>query len=317
MKHKNSNVPARSSWAGGWATLRDLEILQTVIETGGVTTAADILNISQPAVSRVINQIEKRSGRVLFWRESNKLLPTADALILYREIKRIAESFSKLNHFHYSDDENILTIGVPPTIAYGFLNRLAARFMRENPDVFIKLRIISTDHIISALTKGDIDVAVADAVAGGANEQISILPLRKIRYVCAIPKSDELAKSDEITFEQLNGVNLVALGPNNIGRMTFDRMLNKYGCTPNTIAEVADLQTALTFVDEGVGVALTVSFFPFEHRNNVVYRGFKPDVTSQLVVFMKQSPNNLLSQSFADFVRQNQPEADSFSTPIE
>lgn len=53
----------RTSWSGGWATLRDLEIIQTVIDHGSVTNAAERLGISQPAVSQTLNQIEKRCGK--------------------------------------------------------------------------------------------------------------------------------------------------------------------------------------------------------------------------------------------------------------
>lgn len=90
----------RTSWSGGWATLRDLEIIQTVIDHGSVTNAAERLGISQPAVSQTLNQIEKRCGKKLFIRENNKLVPNSDALLLYEEITNIADSFNRLSHFH-------------------------------------------------------------------------------------------------------------------------------------------------------------------------------------------------------------------------
>lgn len=94
-----SAIIRRASWSGGWATLRDLEIIQTVIDAGSVTAAAERLGVSQPAVSRALNQIEARCGRPLFHRENNRLIPCADALLLYEEIGLIAESFSRLSQF--------------------------------------------------------------------------------------------------------------------------------------------------------------------------------------------------------------------------
>ncbi|HRE22024.1 MAG TPA: LysR family transcriptional regulator, partial [Rhabdaerophilum sp.] len=70
-------------------TLRELEVLRTLIAYGKATAAARKLGISQPAVSRAIHQLEKRTGLVLFRREGGRLVPTADALALHKESEAI------------------------------------------------------------------------------------------------------------------------------------------------------------------------------------------------------------------------------------
>lgn len=317
MNKKSADSPSRSSWLGGWATLRDLEIIQAVIESGGVTAAAERLNITQPAVSRVLNQIERRSGRTLFWRENNRLTPTVDALILYREIKNIADSFSKLNNFHVPKrEEKTLRIGVPPTIAYAFINKATAEFMQQTASVYVQLIIMRSEHIVAALENDELDIAIADTVAANVNDNIRITPFRKVHYACAMPKDHPLTKYDTIEVQQLNGVNFITLANTNIGRGAFDRVLRKNSSSPTFVAEVPDIQTALTFVNAGVGVSMAAHFFPYNHFDNVVFRPFKPDILSQLVFFTKQNTDGLLVPSYIDFIRKHQPEEDSFSIPI-
>ncbi|MFW5402793.1 LysR family transcriptional regulator, partial [Yersinia sp. 1252 StPb PI] len=112
----------KSSWSGGWATLRDLEIIKTLIEVRTATLAAEFLGISQPAISRTLSLIESRSGRVLFKREGGKLIPNSDALSLYEEIVKISDSFGRLTNFEWNKEEGkSLNIISTPTIAYCFL----------------------------------------------------------------------------------------------------------------------------------------------------------------------------------------------------
>ncbi|SEG75018.1 helix-turn-helix domain-containing protein [Bosea lathyri] len=65
---------------------RELSVLRAVIEKGSVTAAAAALNVSQPAVSRTLQQIEEHIGIVLFRREKQRLHPTREFELLYADV---------------------------------------------------------------------------------------------------------------------------------------------------------------------------------------------------------------------------------------
>src|ERR1700722_18831422 len=69
-------------------SFRMLELLRFAIETRSVTATAERLHISQPAVSKTLQQAEERLGFPLFVRERGRLVPTLDARLLLPEIVR-------------------------------------------------------------------------------------------------------------------------------------------------------------------------------------------------------------------------------------
>ena len=69
--------------------LRQLEAFRATMHAGTVVAAAGLLNVTQPAVSRLIAELEMRIGFALFERRGRRLVPTAEAQQLYREIERL------------------------------------------------------------------------------------------------------------------------------------------------------------------------------------------------------------------------------------
>ncbi|WP_058910091.1 LysR family transcriptional regulator [Entomohabitans teleogrylli] len=313
-KSAKTNDIKRASWSGGWATLRDLEIIQTVIDTGSVTAAAERLGVSQPAVSRALNQIEERCGRTLFHRENNRLTPGADALLLYEEIGLIAESFSRLSQFRQRERKRQFRVLVPPTIAYGFLNQMTAQFMREHPSLHIYLEIVRSEQILQSIARDEADVAIADAIAENYNYNFNQIPIRKTQIICALPLGHPLCAREEIRAEDLHQQKFIALVKHNIGRNLLDRALNKASARPEQIAEVSDLETACIFVKEGLGVSL-VSAFPLLHSEGIEYREFLPRIQSTVACFTKKNVDSDV-QAYIEFIRAHQPPADRFSQPV-
>jgi len=69
--------------------LRQLEAFRATMHAGTVVAAAGLLNVTQPAVSRLVAELERRIGFALFERRGRRLSPTAEAQQLYREIERL------------------------------------------------------------------------------------------------------------------------------------------------------------------------------------------------------------------------------------
>lgn len=72
--------------------LRHIEIFQAIRQTGSVSAAAQLLHVSQPAVTKVLQHAELQLGFPLFLRIRGKLQPTPEALALEREVDKVSES---------------------------------------------------------------------------------------------------------------------------------------------------------------------------------------------------------------------------------
>ena len=68
--------------------MRQIEAFRAVYQTGGMTSAGQMMNITQPAVSRLIRDLEAEIGLALFVREGTTIAPTPDAASLYEEVER-------------------------------------------------------------------------------------------------------------------------------------------------------------------------------------------------------------------------------------
>ncbi|GKX52170.1 LysR family transcriptional regulator [Budvicia aquatica] len=308
----------KSSWSGGWATLRDLEIIKTLIEVRTATLAAELLGISQPAISRTLSLIESRSGCVLFKREKGKLIPNSDALSLYEEIVKISDSFERLTKFEWNKEEKkSLRIISTPTIAYCFLMPLTAQYIKENPDVTVKIDIVTASKLLSNLNEGRADIALGDSSLNTASINVSAFPLRRTKIVCAMNRLDELASKDVITPEDLNQKRMIVFTKRNISRTKLDRVLDKSGVSYNIIAEVSDSYLALDFVRANVGVCLMPSF-PVSTINDpqIIFKDFIPEVLNDSSFFTLSNLNSPHIQRYLEYIYQKQPIPDRYSEPL-
>ena len=76
-------------------TFRQIDAFRTVVSTGTVTTSAQMLGISQPAVSRLISDLEKEVGFRLFVRSGRNLKPTLEARLLVDEVRRALSGLTR------------------------------------------------------------------------------------------------------------------------------------------------------------------------------------------------------------------------------
>ena len=110
---------------------RQLEAFRAVMEAGTVTVAAERLYITQPAVSRLIQDLESALALTLFERRRGRLAPTVEAQALYEEVER---SFSGLDKIAQaaadirSLSRGTLRIAAMPALALGFLPRTIKKF---------------------------------------------------------------------------------------------------------------------------------------------------------------------------------------------
>lgn len=324
MKKDNPTPPADSAgprsapWSGGWATIRDLEVFQAVIECGTATLAAGRLGISQPAVSRALSQIEERSGRTLFTRAGPALAPTADGLALYEETRVIFAGLERVRALEWgagrSDQQ--LRIAATPTMAQSWLDKVTARFLLAHPGCRLTLEIVPTPQILEFVADRQVDLGIASVLAAGSG--LKRIPFRRSRFVCAMPRNHALTRLASVKPADLQGVPLIALVRRNDARATMDRLFTKAGVHANVVVETSTSASAMDHVAEGAGVAL-VNAFPVNllPGRSVVFKPFEPALVYDTSFFA--APDRVLgstAQRFIEFARASLPPSDELSEAL-
>src|SRR5262249_23598721 len=134
---------------------RQVEAFRAVMLAGSMTAAAEFLRITQPAVSRLVQDFEAAVGLLLFERRANHLIPTRDAVVLATEVDRSFVGLNRIEEFVRSmrtQKAGSLRIAAMPAMVTEVLPRFIGSFLRDRPAVQITLN-------------GFNSLAVAEAVA--------------------------------------------------------------------------------------------------------------------------------------------------------
>ena len=117
--------------------LRHIEVFHAIYTTGSVTQAAQILHISQPAVSKSLAHAEQQLGFALFTRDKNKLIPTAEAQALFPEIEHLyrqLHSVKTLADNLQRHDEGMIDVAITPALGFDVIPQAIARFNDRYPN---------------------------------------------------------------------------------------------------------------------------------------------------------------------------------------
>lgn len=143
--------------------LRLLEVFRAVMDANGVTEAAAKLNISQPAVSKAVAQLERSLDLRLFGRSHGRLHPSSDAHRLYAETERLfaqvgtfRDRLSRLTRAR----EGELIVAAIPTLATSIVADAAARFGAARPEVKIQIVTAGAADVANAVGQHRCDVGL-------------------------------------------------------------------------------------------------------------------------------------------------------------
>ena len=144
--------------------LSDLNIFKTVVETGGISPAAEVLNRVPSNITARIQKLEVELDKKLFIREKNRLRisPAGELLLSYaKKILLLAnEALEQLNHEH---PQGKLRLGSMGAVAASRLPAMLMDYHKEFPDVDLEVSTGPSSHLIKQVINGDLDLAlVAD-----------------------------------------------------------------------------------------------------------------------------------------------------------
>ena len=121
---------------------RQTEMLWAIVMAGSISGAARLLNISQPAVSRMLAQTEKSLGLTLFERVRGRLRPTPQVHSLFEEIEKTQRMMQRVNDLADALSEHgtgVLRLASIPSLAQFLVPRAVARFQQRHPELLLRL----------------------------------------------------------------------------------------------------------------------------------------------------------------------------------
>lgn len=259
--------------------LRQIEAFAAVIQNGTVGRGAEMLNISQPAMSKLIAHLEYDSGLKLFDRVKKRLVPTEHALRLYDEVERIFSGVrqveSAIDALH-REEQGRLVIGVLPALAGAFIQRVTSAFLDTQGSVFCSVQSLSSHWIVERLVARKLDVGLVNGSID--NPHVIAEPLLEHPLVCILPLDHPLTAKSEIEPDDLDKVPFVTFEAHVFMTRLIEQMLDRHGVTPQTVLSASAVLTVCEFVAAGRGVSLVHPLMVSGFEKRLVVRPFHPGI---------------------------------------
>jgi DNA-binding transcriptional LysR family regulator len=276
------------------------------MSTGTVSSAGQLLGMSQPAATQLLKALEASTGLRLFERVSGRLRPTPEATALYAEVKRAFRGLEELDHavaglrgFNLGR----LQIGAMQALSGHLFSRAIRDFHVDHPGVRISLQVRTSDEVRDLVLSGRMDFGV---VADGSNTSgLRSSTFYRLPGVCAFPAGHRFERLDVVTLEHLGEEPFVAHNPENRTRLMLERALKAAGLGINIVLETPNSATLCTAALEGVGVALVNPLTALDYLPaGLQIRPISAPVTFHTtLVFPPAQPQSELSRRFVTTLR--------------
>lgn len=187
-----------------------LKVFHAVAQRLSFTKAAREMNITQPAVSKHIKEIEQQLHTRLFERNGAKIKLTLSGHTLLKYTEQLFSVYRALEleiHELNNQLKGRLRLGLSTTIAQYVLPALLAAFHRDFKDIQVELEIHNTESIEQLLSAGQIDLGLIEGAS--KNKAFQYSPLLKDEIVLVGRAGHALAKRSFIDVAQLSDLHFV------------------------------------------------------------------------------------------------------------
>lgn len=230
----------------------------TVVRTGSFSRAAEVLNISQPAISKGVRDFELQVGCRLLNRTPKGVVPTEEGLALSRHaealfaVERAAEDeLLALRGLHNGS----LRIGASTTIATYMLARYLGAFHRAHPDVDLYVVSANTRDIADQMARQDIDIALVEGPVEGRN--LTAVPWQTdVMTLIVAPDHAFARETNPIDPERLQDEIMIVREPGSGTREVVANALAAHGIEPTRTLEVGSTEAIKQVVAAGVGASI-------------------------------------------------------------
>lgn len=237
--------------------LRQMEVFRAVMLTGGVGGAAQLLHVSQPAVSKVLAQAGKQAGFALFERVKGRLVPTpegeqlhAEIEVLWRGVERVRDVSCSLA----SPRTGTLRLAVSASLAPHLVPRAVALLCEQFPDLKSQMEILIAPIMVDALLDRSFDLGVALQ----PNDHPNLVRVQTWRcaFACVMREDHPLVRKKVIKPADLRGQRVITSAPNTPYGQALQRAYGPEAASLKLDLEVRSSASACWQAQAGGGVAV-------------------------------------------------------------
>ncbi|OAS18406.1 LysR family transcriptional regulator [Paenibacillus oryzisoli] len=227
-----------------------LDVFAIVVEQVSLNKASQLLNISQPALSRKIMKLEDELGVELFIRKGKRLELTKAGQICYDhalEKRHLERKFKQALHsYKAAGSLSSLTIGASLTTLQSTLPDLITDYLQDYPLTDIKLLTGKTHEIVSLVKDNKVDIGIVASQINATS--LHCEPLFDDHLSLVLPAGHPLIDRTEITMQDLNELPMILFSKGTWYRILMDELFNRFTIFPNVQMEIDSFEAIIRLV---------------------------------------------------------------------
>ena len=234
--------------------VKQLKSLVTVVETGSVTRAAELLHLVQPAVTRQIRALEDELGVALFERTRRGMRPTAAGMSMADRARRALTELDRARAeltFTPGTVTGIVTVGLLESTAELLSEALVSAVLHDHPRIELRVVTAYSGHLQQWLDAGDLDLSLLYSLT--STPLLNVQPLVRERLWVVAPASAGLEPGRAVSVARTAAQPLVMPTPGHGLRTLIDRVIAQAQVDAEIAVQTNSMALQKQFVRDGHG----------------------------------------------------------------
>lgn len=269
--------------------LDQLHAFADVVALGSFSAAADKLNLSQPAISQQVRQLETRMGVKLIERVGKRAEATPAGLALLARISDIDASVRAAEDAvagFSSGAAGRVRIGTGATACIYFLPAILEKLQRSFPKLEIMVRTGNAGDIVRAIEDNKLDIGLVTMPCSGRS--LSVTPIMTDPFVAIFHADADVG--DVIRPVDLEAIPLVLYERGGLTRTLVDDWLRKSGVNGRSVMELGSVEAIRELVGAGIGATILPEMGARPDRTQfpIKTRPLSPPLVRELALIMRR-----------------------------
>lgn len=250
-------------------------IFYVVANHSNITKASEELNISQPAISKSIKNLEEQLGGTLFVRTKKGVILTEEGKEFYSYIKNAIEYINNAEN-KFTDlinlETGLIKIGINTTLTKEFLLPYLEEFHKLYPKINIEIQTNITSKLIEKLKNGLLDIVFLNVYQNNYNNDIEIIKCKKLKNCFIVGKKYKHLTDKILTLSELNNYPLILQAKGSNTRTFIDNFAKGHQLVFKPEIELASQSLIPEFTKIGFGIGFTTkNYIENSLKNNELF----------------------------------------------